>query len=55
MRRVGDGLADAGLADVLDAGDEVADLAGAERGDRRRHREAHADLLGVVVWRFACT
>ena len=29
---VGDGLARAGLADVLDAGDEVADLAGAERG-----------------------
>ena len=48
MRDGGDGLTDAGLADVLDAGDEVADLAGAERGDRRGHREAHPDLLGVV-------
>ena len=36
---LGDRLAGAGLADVLDAGDEVADLARARAGDRRRYRE----------------
>ena len=36
-------------ADVLDAGDEVADLARAELGDRRGHRAADADLDGLVL------
>ena len=44
-----DGLTGAGLADVLDAGDQVADLAGAELGDRRRRRPAYPDLDGVVL------
>ena len=34
-----DRLAGAGLAHVLDAGDEIAHLAGAEGGDGRRGRE----------------
>ena len=45
---VGDRLAGAGLAHVLDAGDEVAGLAGTERGDRRVVGAADADLVGVV-------
>ena len=48
VRRGGDGLADAGLGDVLDAGDQVADLAGAELGQRGRHRSASADLDDLV-------
>ena len=47
-RRLGDRLAAAGLAHVLDAGDEVADLAGLEHRDRCRRRSAEADLVGVV-------
>ena len=45
---VGDRLAGAGLPHVLDAGDEVAGLARAERRHRRVVRAAHADLVGVV-------
>ena len=45
---LGDGLADAGLPDVLDAGDEVPDLAGSELGDRGRDGQADADLVGLV-------
>ena len=47
-RRGGDRLTDARTADVLDAGDEVADLAGSETGDGCGYRLAHADLLRVV-------
>ena len=36
-------------AHVLDAGDEIAHLAGAELGHRTRIRGADADLLDVVV------
>ena len=48
MGGVGDRLAAAGLADVLDAGDEVADLAGSEGGHLDVERRAHPDLLDVV-------
>ena len=44
-----DRLTAAGLADQLDAGDQVADLARTELLDRRRHRAAHADLDDLVV------
>ena len=50
--RVGGGghrLAGAGPADVLDAGDQVADLAGAELVDRDGDRRPDADLLDLVV------
>ena len=46
--RVGYGLATPRLADVLDAGYEVADLARAERGYRHADRGPYADLLDVV-------
>ena len=45
---VGHRLAGAGLADVLDAGDEVADLAGTELVHREGVGGAHADLLDLV-------
>ena len=38
-----------GAADVLDAGDEVADFAGPELGHGHGHRGADADLLDLVV------
>ena len=44
----GDRVADAGLADVLDAGDEVADLARAQAVRRDRLRRDDADLQCVV-------
>src|SRR5688500_20255652 len=37
-----------GLADVLDAGHQVTDLAGSELGDRHRHRRPDPDLVDVV-------
>ena len=43
-----DGLTHARLTDVLDAGDEVTDFAGAETPHRGRVRRAHTDLLRVV-------
>ncbi len=46
---VGHGLTDLGFADVLDAGDQIPDLARAERGDRSRRGQTYADLLGVVI------
>ena len=48
VRRGGDRLTGAGLGDVLDAGDEVADLAGAELGQRGRSRPAGPDLDDLV-------
>ena len=45
---VGHGLAAAGFADVLDAGDEVADLARAEAATGHVDRRAHPDLLDVM-------
>ena len=45
---LGHGLADAGLPDVLDPGDEVADLARTELGDRGRRGQSHPDLVGLV-------
>src|SRR3546814_4551597 len=42
--RLGDGLTGAGLAHVLDAGDEVAGLAGTQRLHRGVIRAANADL-----------
>ena len=39
-----DRLTAARLADVFDAGDQVADLAGAELRNRGRHRSANTDL-----------
>ena len=45
---VGDGVADPALADVLDAGDEVADLPDPETLRRHRLRRDHADLEQVV-------
>ena len=48
MRRRGDRLTRAGLAHVLDPGDEVAHLARAELLDRDADRRAHAHLLDVV-------
>ena len=47
-RRLGDRLAAARLAHVLDAGDEVADLAGLEHRHWGRGGSAEADLVGVV-------
>ena len=47
-RRLGDGLARPGLADVLDARDQVADLAGTELADGGVVGEADAHLLGLV-------
>ena len=47
--RRGHRLARAGPADVLDAGDEVPDLAGPELVDRDGDRCADADLLDLVV------
>ena len=44
----GDGLARAGLAHVLDAGDEVAHLAGAQALDRHVVGRADAHLVGLV-------
>ena len=41
-------LSGAGLAHVLDAGDQVAHLAGAEVGQRDRNGRAGADLVGLV-------
>ena len=46
--RLGHRLAGAGLAHVLDPGDQVADLPGPELGHRGRLGPAHADLVGVV-------
>ena len=40
-------VAHAQQRDVLDAGDQVADLAGVERVDRRHVRAEEADLVGV--------
>ena len=48
VREGGHGLAAAGLTDVLDAGDEVADLARTELGHRGGHRAADADLDGLL-------
>ena len=48
-RRLGDGVADLGVGDVLDAGDEEADLAGAELVDRQRPRRQDAQRLDLVV------
>ena len=45
---VRDGFTRAGLADVLDARDQIPDLARPRRGNRRRHRQTNADLLDVV-------
>ena len=42
-----DRVADLGLVDVLQPGDEVADLAGTERIDRERLGRHHAGLLGL--------
>ena len=42
-----DRVADLRVVDVLQAGDEVADLAGAEVGDRRGLGRLHAGLLGL--------
>ena len=36
------------MTDVLDAGDEVADLARTERRDRQMVGRAHADLVDLV-------
>ena len=47
-RGLGHRLADTGFPDVLDAGDEVADLARAERLDRDLRRRADADLFDFV-------
>ena len=46
--QLGDGLARACLADVLDAGDEIADLARAQGRHRRGDRPSHADLERFV-------
>jgi hypothetical protein len=48
LGRAGDGVADLGLADVLDAGDEVADLPDAEAVARDGLRGDDADLEQVV-------
>ncbi len=48
MHRIGDGLSRSGLADVLDPGDEIADLARAELVDSGGDRHAHADLLHLL-------
>ena len=45
---VGERLAHSSLRDLLDPGNEVADLARAERRHGRRNREPHAHLVGVV-------
>ena len=45
---IGDRLSRAGLAHVLDAGDEVPHLAGAELADRGGDGHAHADLLDFL-------
>ena len=47
-RGVGDGVADAGLPDVLHAGDQVADLADAEPLGRHRLGRDDADLEHLV-------
>ena len=47
-RLIGDRLTRTGLGDVLDAGDEVAGLAGSEAGDRRRIGPPHPDLVRIV-------
>ena len=44
----GDGVADPGLADVLHAGDQVADLADADLAGLDRLRADHADLEHLV-------
>ncbi len=46
--RLGDGLTRPGLADVLDTGDEIADLTGTERGDGGVVGAPHPHLEGVV-------
>src|SRR5262249_170434 len=48
-RRTGHWFADLRFANVLDARDEIADLAGSEGGDGREGGQPYADLLGVVV------
>ena len=48
-RRLGDGVADLGVGDVLDAGDEEADFAGAQLVDRQRPRRQDAQRLDLVV------
>ncbi len=47
MDGIGDGLSRSGLADVLDAGDEVSHLAGPELADSGRDGHADADLLDL--------
>src|ERR1019366_3049346 len=47
--RLGDRLARTSAADVLDAGDDVADLAGSELGDADHVGGANPDLFDLVV------
>ncbi len=45
---VGDGVADAGIRDLLDRGGEEADLAGTELFDVDHLRREHADAVDLV-------
>jgi hypothetical protein len=46
---VGDGVADAGVADLLDRGREDADFAGAKFGDVDHLRAQHGQLVDAIA------
>ena len=46
---MGDGVANANEIDLLDAGDQIADLAGTESLNGFRRRSPYPDLVGIDI------